>query len=96
MRATTKETLRSAGYYDLFADIYKMLQVYPEQGQLTEEQWGDLITAAGKLKGKYFGTQAEALAKELILATVGEFERIDKKRAVCTDIQNDPSNNLHQ
>lgn len=62
-------------YYDIYTNCWKMFRSFSNPVD-KDEFWSDLISASDKI---YKASGDNEFAKEIILATVSEIERISKR-----------------
>jgi len=71
------ERLKKDGYFQAYADAYALLKEAPDNATLhTKEYWDSVNRKANEIVRKYAGTPAETMARELVVATLNEIERI--------------------
>lgn len=66
--------MNSMEYYRIWTDLWRWFRARNEDpDRFSEEWWKRIVAEAGLLAGKYPG-----LGKDLVLAIVGEFERMSR------------------
>ena len=68
----TSQQMRDKGYFNLFGDIYRFLQVSDSPN------WDIVVNQANKICHTYQGTELGNLSNGLVKCIVDEIERINK------------------
>ncbi|GFI47779.1 hypothetical protein IMSAGC019_03105 [Lachnospiraceae bacterium] len=61
--------------YEIFVDVYRLAYKYRFQ-KLDIAGWGNFITDGEKLMGRYWGTAAESLFRNLFAAVQNFYEKL--------------------